>query len=447
MPKTARELALDIIYKVHKDKIYANHLLPEALRTKDLSSQDKFFVTELVCGALRMEGSIDWVLSNFSSKEMNKIPPKALDILRLGTYQLLYLDRVPSRAAVDESVKIAKKNFHQGIANFVNGILREISRNKSEIKFPKKDNEPVAHISLKHSHPEWLVRRWINEFGVEETEKLCMANNIRPQVKLRTNLLKITPRQLANMLNKRGVTTSQSTLLNEALIVDEAANLTDTMEFKNGLFFIQDESSMMVSHIVNPQPGETVLDTCSSPGGKTTHLAEMMRNKGLIIAVDKQPMRLKLLEKSCARMGVEIVAIAQADATKLNEILSKPVDKVLVDAPCSGLGVLARKPDARWRKTPEQIVKLAKLQQNLLSSAKQFVKIGGRLVYSVCTISKEETLDIVDFFLDNSGEFELEDIGDRLSVQFGEKKKWVQLLPHKHKTDGMFIASFVRVGG
>ncbi|MDO8885382.1 16S rRNA (cytosine(967)-C(5))-methyltransferase RsmB [Candidatus Oleimmundimicrobium sp.] len=442
---SARELALNVIYKVHTDKGFVNPLLSKAFTKSKLSRLDKALTTELVYGTLRMEGSIDWIISQFSSRKINEISPKALDILRLGVYQIFYLDKIPARAAIDESVKLAKKNFHQGIANFTNGILREIERNKDKIIYPKKEDDLVTYISIKYSHPKWLVQKWIREMGPEETEDLCKENNVRPKLKLRTNLLKNTAKKLANLLKKKGITTFPSDLLPEGLVIADGLNLDELEEFKKGLFFVQDESSMVVSHVLSPQEGETVLDICAAPGGKTTHLAEIMKNKGLIIAIDINSARLCLLEQSCKRMGCEIASIVELDALKLDKLLRKPVDKILLDAPCSGLGVLARRPDARWRKNSQQIRELAILQQKLLESAARFLKCGGRLVYSVCTISNEETLDIITNFLDTHSEFELEDINDRLPKQLKTGDKWIQFLPHKHKTDGMFIASLIRI--
>ncbi len=445
MATSARELALNVIHDIHNGKDFVNVLLPKALKKSGLSRLDRALATELVYGVLRMEGTIDWVLSQFSSRKIDKISPKALDILRLGVYQLLYLDKIPPRAAVDESVQLAKENFHQGIANFVNGILREIDRSRDKIVYPKKEEDLIAYISLKHSHPEWLVKKWIDEIGAKETEKLCAANNVRPQLKLRANLLKITPEELAGTLRRRGVITTPSKLLPEGLVVTEGAGLAELKEFKEGFFFIQDESSMLVSHILNPQEGETVLDVCAAPGGKTTHMAEIMKNKGSIIAADINPLRLNLLKQSCERMGNKIISIIQVDALKPNKVLRKPVDKVLIDAPCSGLGVLARRPDARRKKTLRQIEELANLQGELIESVSYLVKPGGSLVYSVCTISKKETLGVIDAFLNKHPEFKLDDINGYLPLELRTNNKWIQLWPHKHRTDGMFIARLIRL--
>ncbi len=444
MPITARELTLNIIMEVHQNKSYVNFLLPEKLEKSQLSKLDRALTTELVCGVLRMEGTIDWILSQFSSRKIDKILPEVLDILRIGIYQLIYLNKIPPHAVIDESVKLAKKNFHQGVANFVNGILRTINREKNKIVYPRKEDNLIDYISVKYSHPKWLVQKWISELGPEETEDLCKANNVRPKLKLRTNLIKITPDKLANLLKKRGIITTSGSFLDECLMVVEGFNLASLREFKEGFFFIQGESSMLVSRIVNPKAGDTILDICAAPGGKTTHLAEIMKNQGQIIAVDLHRNRLKLLEDSCKRMGIKIAVPVQADATKLGETINKPVDKVLLDAPCSGLGTLAKRPDARWQKSLRQIKELAVLQQKLLKSASSFVKCGGSLVYSVCTISKEETIDTINFFLHEHPEFKLEDINSQLPLSLKSKNKWLQLLPNEHQTDGMFIAGLIR---
>ncbi|MEW6189069.1 MAG: 16S rRNA (cytosine(967)-C(5))-methyltransferase RsmB [Actinomycetota bacterium] len=445
--KTAREAALEAICRVHETRSYANLILSRLLAESDLSKRDRALVTELVYGTLRNEGTLDWILSRFYPQKPSKIPEKALDILRLGCYQILYLDKIPNHAVCNEAVELAKKYFHPAMGGFVNAILRRIIREKERLPWPDYQDDPIGYISFKHSHPRWIVEMWVEDFGLEETALLCQANNVRPRMVIRVNTFKISPSNLARRFESEGLKISPS-WLPEALIVEDMGNVTELTEFKEGLFLLQDESSILVGHIVDPKPGEVILDTCAAPGGKTTHLAQLMGNEGRIIAVDIHQSRLRLVKDNCSRLGIKNVQIIQGDSTRLGEVVEKPVDKVLVDAPCSGLGVLARRPDARWRKTPQQIDELSILQSRLLDSASKFVKRKGVLVYSVCTISKKESEQVMKGFLKKHPEFSLEDISSFLPPPLRAEMplKFIQLLPHRHGTDGLFVCRFKKEG-
>ena len=449
---SARETALDTIYRVHESESYANLLLPKVLEKSGLSKRDRAFTTELVYGTLRTQGTLDWILSQYASRDLSQIPLRALDILRLGCYQLVFLSRVPAHAVCFEAVELAKKFFHRGMATFVNGLLRTVERRKLELPWPKYEEDPVNFISLKFSHPRWLVRVWAENLGLEETKKLCEANNRRPQITLRTNTLRISRDDLFVVLQEQGLNVEKSSVTSESLIIKDTGSLSALPQFKEGLFFVQDGSSMIASYVVSPRSGEVIIDSCAAPGGKSTHLAQLMGNRGRIIAVDIHPKRLNLIQENVKRLGTDIVETVQADATKLEDVielrplLKAKVDRILIDAPCSGLGVLARRPDARWRKSPDQIEELSILQSKLLESAAPFVKSGGVLVYSVCTITHQEGVEVVQGFLRNHPEFVLDDAVPYLpeSLRLEEPYKWAQLLPHKHGTDGLFIARLVK---
>lgn len=443
---TARETALEIIQRVHESESYANLLASKVLGESALSGRDKALVTELVYGTLRMQGTLDWILAQCSSRDLSEIPSKALDILRLGCYQLVFLTKVPARAACFESVELAKKFFHRGIAGFVNGILRAVNRKKDELPWPKYEEDPLSYISLKFSHPLWLVKMWAENLGLKETNKLCQANNRHPVLTIRANTLKTSREHLLKVLKEQGLKVKKSVIIPEGLAVENVGDLSILPAFKEGLFYVQDESSMAVSRVVSPREGEVVLDCCAAPGGKTTHMAQLMQDKGRIIAVDIHPDRLKLVKKNAQRLGIGNVETKQGDATKLDCLLAEQVDKILVDAPCSGLGVLARRPDARWRKSLTGIEELSILQSSLLNSAAPLVKRGGVLVYSVCTITHQEGKEVVEGFLHNHSEFAPDDAVLYLPqpLRNEEPFRWAQLLPHKHGTDGMFIARMIK---
>jgi 16S rRNA (cytosine967-C5)-methyltransferase len=445
--KTAREIALEVVNRVQRTAAYSNIVLSQKLKSSNLSRRDKAFVTELVNGTLRNLGTLDWIIKRFSNQRLDKIPDKVLDLLRLGTYQLVYLENIPAHASVFETVAIAKKLFHRGIASFVNGLLRNIEREKNHLPWPSEEKDPIKYIVLRYSHPGWLVKMWVDEFGVAETKNLCQANNQPRDISIRVNYLKTTPDKLVESLTKKGWWVKKGHYLTEALIVGDTGDISELAEFKAGYFSVQDEGSMIVSHIVSPKPTETILDACAAPGGKATHLAELLNNNGLVISMDINESRLKLVEQTARRLGTNIVVTVKADATQLSTIMRNPVHKILVDAPCTGLGVLARRPDARWRKTPEQIQELAKLQFKLLDSAAPFVKTGGALIYSVCTITKLESEEVIERFLREHPAFRLGDVTPYLPEELKKdvKEGMIQLLPHKHGTDGIFIARLERI--
>ncbi len=446
MAKTAREISLEVIHRVHKTGSYANLLLPKKLQESDLDRRDKAFATELTYGTLRAKGTLDWIIQQFSKQKLDKIPDLVLDLIRMSVYQIMYMD-VPDHAAVNEAVLIAKKNFHPGIAKFVNGLLRTIAREKDNLPWPDKGKDPVRYISLRYFHPLWIVKSWIDEFGIEETEALCEADNRPPKLTIRVNTLKTTPEKLAAELKEAGWQVEPGMYLPEALAVKGGGDITRLPQFKEGQFYIQDESSMIIAHVVDPQPGETILDVAAAPGGKTTHMAQLMHNKGQILSVDVNPNRVNLLKQNIQRMGATIAQAVKADATKLKPVVKKPVDRILCDAPCSGLGVLARRPDARWTKNPEQIEELSSLQTEIITAVADFVKPGGVLVYSVCTLTRQETTLVVDRFLRIREDFYVDDVAPYLPepLRGDVRDGMIQLLPSKHGIDGLFIARLRRM--
>jgi len=446
MPKSSREIALEVINRVHKTGSYANLLLPKKLQESDLDRRDRAFTTELTYGTLRAKGTLDWIIKKYSKQRLEKIPDLVLDLIRMGVYQIVFMD-VPDHASVNESVGLAKKYFHPGIAKFVNGVLRAVAREKEKLPWPDKEKDPVQFISLKYFHPVWMVKMWIEEFSIEETEALCKANNQPPKLTLRVNTLKTTPDRLAEALKEAGWEVEPGNYLSEALVVKGVGDISKHPQFKEGHFYVQDESSMIISHVVDPQPGETVLDVAAAPGGKTTHMAQLMQNKGQILSVDLNPNRVNLMKQNIQRLGATIAQAIKADATKLKPVIKKPVDRILADAPCSGLGVLARRPDARWTKKPEQIAELSRLQTDILAAVSDFVKPGGVLVYSVCTITRQETRLVVERFLRIKEDFYVDDVSPYLPepLRPDVKDGMIQLLPHKHGIDGLFIARLRRL--
>ena len=443
---SAREVALTVLCAVENEGAYANLALNRALGKYRLEKLERAFATELVYGALRHRGTVDWVLGGLLKKPLRSHTVLLRNILRLGAYQLLYLDRVPPSAACNEGAEMARRHGHKGAVKLVNGVLRNVARMEREIEYPPMEEDPVVHIAVRYSHPEWLVRDWLERFERERVIAICRANNEAWPVTVRTNALMLTREELADALRKEGLRAAETVYAPEGLRIEGYGAIDSLAAFRSGWFQVQDESSMLAARALCPEPGARVLDVCSAPGGKTTHLAELMGNTGEIIALDLYPHKIALVEENCRRLRIETVRTMVRDATELPGELKEWADYLLVDVPCSGLGVLRRRPDARWRKEPEQMPPLVELQRRILTGAGACLRPGGVLVYSTCTLNHEENLGQVRDFLSTHPEFTPEDLSPYLpdtlerigqgSLQSGH----IQILPGEHGLDGFFIS-------
>lgn len=438
----ARETALKILLRVHRQEAYANVALAEELHRGILTDMDRRFVTELVYGTVKAGETLDWIIKKYLKLPWRKVDAPIQEILRLGTYQLLYMDKVPASAACNESVELAKKYGNQGAARFTNGVLRTMVRQPEKGRFPEGCGNATLQLALKEQHPEWLVRRFVKEFGFDAAEALCRFDNRRAPVSIRTNTLKTSPSELMLQLASLGVDAVRSSYVDEGFVLEGYGSLDALAPLQEGYCQVQDESSMLVAHVVDPMPGDLVLDVCSAPGGKTTHMAAMMGDRGRIVACDIYEHKIRRVMDNANRLGIHIIEPKLKDARKIHEDFKGKADRVLVDAPCSGLGVLRRKPDSRWRKTPEMLRELPKLQLEILESASACVRSGGILVYSTCTITHEENQDVARTFLAGHPEFVLEHTGKRLPV--ARCDEMVQLYPWCDGTDGFFIACMRR---
>lgn len=440
----AREVALKIINTIDTNAAYANIALAKELGAQQLSDQDRRFVTELVYGTVKAGATLDWILEHYLSRSLKKVAPVIRNILRLGVYQLFFLSKVPASAACNQAVELTKKYGHAGTVKFVNAVLRNAARNPEKVVYPAMQDDPVRSLALRYFHPDWIVKRWIERLGPEEAEALCRINNATPPLSLRTNTLKISRDKLLAVLAEEGVECEASQWTPEGILCYGFPALGSLQSLQQGLFQIQDESSMLVAHVVAPQAGEFILDVCSAPGGKSTHMAALMSNQGRIVAADVHEHKLALVEENAARLGIGMIETKVLDATKIGDLYAGQADRVLVDAPCSGLGVLRRKPDARWRKSPVMLRELPELQLQILNSAACCVKAAGILVYSTCTTEPEENTQVVDAFLRSHPEFVLERTGDYLPQLHGDQET-VQLWPQRDQVDGFFIARMKRV--
>lgn len=438
-----RDAALTILLAVDKNQAYSNLLLNQTINKYKIDAKNRALLTEITYGTLQNKYTLDYYLEPYIR---SKVELWVRWLLRLSLYQVVYLSRIPAHAAVNEAVEIAKRRGHQGIASMVNGILRSVQRKG----IPSIDliEDPINRLAIETSHPNWLVERFIENYGVEITTEMLKENNIPPTHTVRVNLLKATVDEVVTLLDQEGITAKQSKLIPECIHIVNG-QVAHTNVFKKGLVTIQDESSMMPANVLNPNNGWKVLDMCAAPGGKTTHLAEKMNNKGSILATDIHPHKLDLIEETCSRLGLDIIQTAPVDGRKAAEYLQKEsFDAVLVDAPCSGLGVMRRKPDIKYTKREEDFESLHKIQLQLLDNAVQVLKDEGRLVYSTCTVDRLENEGTVRAFLASHPEMELAPI-ENLPKELVDRQEngMLQVFPHDFGSDGFFVALFRKKAG
>lgn len=432
--QNAREIALLTLCEIEEEGAYSNMALKKHLaKNKHLSGVDKAFVTALVYGVTARKLTLDYMIQTYSKLRLKKISKYILQILRIGIYQLTFMDRVPESAAVDESVKIAKRYGHKAAAGYVNGMLHAVIRGRESFQYP---DEPIERLSVKYSYPRWLAEKWVKEFGYEFAQELMKAGNKEPSMTLRTNTLNASPDQLVELLESRNIRAKKSELYQMAIETGgfdvDASDL-----YKSGYFIPQDTAAMLAAEVLSPKPGETVLDLCAAPGGKSTHLAQLMDNKGTVIAFDIHKHKLALIEENAKRMGISMIQTVCADSAQQKE--QYQADKVLADVPCSGLGIIRRKPDIRWNEEKE----LFSLQYAILQTAGACVKPGGELVYSTCTIEPDENEHVIKKFLKEHHDFKPVDITACLPAPLQKetaKKGYVTLYPNVDGTDGFFIA-------
>jgi len=448
--KSPRAICLDILNRVEGAGAHPDRLLTDSFkRYRYFTPLDRAFLTELTYGVIRWEGKLDWVIRHFSKIPFEKIEPGTLNILRLGLYQILFLSRTPFSAAVNESVELAKKIRGKGGAGFVNAVLRSTIRRKDEIQYPDRDGDPALHISILQSHPLWLVQRWVKEMGVEETLRICEFNNQISSLTLRTNTLKINREDLIEKLRGKELKSLPTPFSGEGILPQDPPPASELPFFKEGLYIIQDEASQLVTSLVDPKPGERILDACAAPGGKATHIAQTMENRGEVYAVDVSKGKLDLIEEMCQRLGIRIVKTVKGDAAASLPISKGFVfDRVLADVPCSGFGTLRRNPDLKWRRGEKDIQRMSELQLSILGNVSAYVKEGGVLIYSTCTVFHEENEDVLEKFLEGHPEFQLDRMDEILPEKFHLliRNGYFKTFPQKNEMDGFFAARLIKNG-
>lgn len=447
----ARDLALSILNNISKNSAPLSGPLEQGFKKRtDLDDRDRAFAVHLVQGALRWQIRLDWILKQHLRFSFNKIDSQVLNAIRLALFQIFFLDRVPDRASVDEAVKQVKRMARPHVVRFVNGILREICRKKGNIAYPDAQKEPERYQSIFYAYPQWMVRKWTRELGPEKTEKLLNAQNTVSPMTIRTNTLKTTRKALIRRLADEQVTAAPTDFAPEGLNLEHFQGSPARLNaFRDGLFQIQGEAAQVCSHLLCDGTQHQILDICAGLGGKSTHLAQITGDIGQIIAVDNSMERLKNLVKNNRRLGIRSVHPVALNALKPLTFLRIGTKHMLVDAPCSGLGVIGRHPDIKHNRDEGQIARLSRMQQSILAHSCEVLAPGGKMLYVTCTISIEENEKGVEDFLRRRSDFTLINLKDRVP-SWGEtlinEQGFLRTFPHLHQMDGFFAALFEKKG-
>jgi len=443
-----RELVLGILMEVTQGNEYSHVALRNVLsKYQYLDKKERAFITRVTEGTLERMIEIDYIINQFSKVKVNKMKPVIRNILRSAVYQMKYMNSVPNAAACNEAVKLAVKKGFVKLKGFVNGVLRSIERNLSKLTYPDK-TDLVEYLHVTYSMPKWILEQWLAAYDSDTVETMLQDFQKEKPTTIRCNLNQTTREDLIKSLQQEGVEASEHPYLPYALQITGYDYLADLESFQEGAFYVQDISSMLVSHIANPKEGDMVIDVCAAPGGKALHMAELLGGTGHVEARDLTDYKVNFIRDNITRFGVKNMDAVRWDATVLHEESVGKADIVIADLPCSGLGVLGKKTDLKYKMTKEMQQELVQLQREILSTIKAYVKEGGTLIYSTCTIHAGENIDNVHWFLAENQEFELSDIKENVCPALQEyviEEGCLQLLPGVHESDGFFIAKFKKV--
>jgi 16S rRNA (cytosine967-C5)-methyltransferase len=438
----ARIAAVKILSRFERSDSYLDKLIYNELKKTKLSSVDTAFLYELVNGVIRWKEKLDYVLVGFYHGDYMKLLNIIKNALRVGLYQIMFLDKIPVHAAINESVEYIKKIQGERTANIANGVLRNIDRNVDNIRFPDKETDPIYHYSVVYSHPRWMVRRWEQRFSRAELEELLYINNKRPYVPIRVNTLLTNAADVIKVLVEHGLTYFISEYLPETIIVkNPKMDIGSLPIFKDGLVTIQDPSASMAAKLTNAKAGDFIIDTCAAPGGKSFYMAEMTGDDCKIISLDKYESKLRLIDENAERLKLKSIKTMVGDAESVT--FSEKADIVLCDVPCSGLGTLSKKPDIKWKRDIDDIYILSGVQKRILQHASELVKPGGALVYSTCTIEPDENREIIDRFLKKNTDFEL-DPAEKFLPKEVCNNGCMETYLHRHFIDGAFAARMIK---
>ncbi|RYG73917.1 16S rRNA (cytosine(967)-C(5))-methyltransferase RsmB [Lentibacillus lipolyticus] len=442
-----RETIVELLVRIEQDSGYSHLLLDHEIKSRSIPSKDAALLTEIVYGTVQMRIRLDFYLSPFLQTK-KKIQPWVRNLLRMSVYQMQFLDRVPDHAIIHEAAEIAKHRGHKGISSFVNGVLRSMQR--EGVPDTSDIEDDTKRLAVETSHPEWLVRRWIDMYGWSITEDMCRANSNQKPMSVRVQPLKISRDEAMGELQKMGFEMRESEFSEQGIIIDKG-NILKTWLFDEGYVTIQDQSSMLVTEMLQAEPGMAVLDACSAPGGKVTHTAEKMQNKGSIAAYDLHAKKAKQIRQKADQLGLTIIHAEQGDARKLqSKHEPESFDRILVDAPCTGFGVIRGKPDIKYNKQEEDIGHLAKIQADILEQVAPLLKKGGLLIYSTCTVDKAENNQVIETFLAQNPDFVLDkaffkELPPMTQQSPGQSAIGLQLFPQTFSTDGFFLTRIKRV--
>ena len=442
-----REIIVEILLDLEKGQDFSHKLMKAVLDKYDyLDPREKAFIKRVTEGTIERQLELDYYLDRFSSVPVRKMKPLIRCLLRMSTYQILYMDAVPDSAVCNEACKLAAKRGFRTLKGFVNAVLRNISRSKEQMPLPDP-KDTVKYLSIKYSMPEWIVKSWCELYGFDAVEKICQDMHEEKPTSIRCNLDKTEKEQIIESLKEQGIQVEQSPYLDYALGIRGYNYMKAVLAFKRGWFQVQDVSSMLVSEIAAPKWGDYCIDVCAAPGGKSLHLADMLHGSGHVEARDITDYKVRLMQENIERIGVINMSATLQDATVFDPESVERADILLADVPCSGLGVIGKKADIRYKMTPAKQTEIIKLQRKILDTVWKYVKVGGTLIYSTCTIGAEENQYNVKWFLENYP-FVLESIDPYICDELKGKTTsagYLQLLPGIHKSDGFFIARLKRV--
>lgn len=441
-----RELVLGILLEINKEGQHSHLVIRSTLeKYQYLEKQERAFLTRVCEGTLEYKLRLDYILDQYSSVPVEKMKPVIREILRSSVYQLLYMDHVPDSAVCDEAVKLARKKGFYNLTGFVNGVLRKVVREYGSIHFPEKD-QPVEYLSVLYSMPKWLVEKFLGEYGFEKTEKMLEAFLKEKPTTIRIRQYLVDKDAVLDSLKRQKVTVERAPYVENAYYIKNYDYLPALEAFRMGNIQIQDVSSMLVGEVASPKEGDYVIDLCAAPGGKTLCIADKLNGTGRIDARDISRTKTDLIRENAIRQNFLNVVVTEKDATQLDSESFEKADILLADVPCSGLGVIGKKTDIKYNITQNGIAELVSLQRKILEQASTYVKPGGTLIYSTCTINKEENIENVRWFVENYP-YELESIDDYLCEELRSdttKEGYLQLLPGVHDCDGFFIARLKR---
>ncbi|WP_101772664.1 16S rRNA (cytosine(967)-C(5))-methyltransferase RsmB [Peptostreptococcus faecalis] len=446
---SSRDIAYKILIDIEVGKNYSNLAINNHLKNPNISNIDKGLITEIVYGVIENEKYIDHMINKVSKIKVRKMSNIVKIMLRIGVYQMMFLDSVKDYAAINETVNIVKR-LDKKSSGFVNAVLRNISRDKDNIKVVNAKG--IDYLSIKYSYNKWIVGRFVKEYGYEFTEELLEALSEKSKLYVRVNKTKSKEFNsfdeyinfIIDSLGKDGVEAKKVDVVKEALLVKNFKNIEKNELFKNGYISIQDVSSMLVAEVLNPKKNSKVLDVCAAPGGKSTHIAEYMENTGEVVSQDIYEHKIKLIDTYAKRLGLNNLKTNLADAEVLDENYIEKFDYVVCDVPCSGMGIVRRKPEIKYKKE-EDVVELSKIQSKILRNSSKYVKKGGILIYSTCTLFKEENMDIIENFLNDNKDFTLDIIDNVMIDKETQKDGYLKILPNKHNMDGFFICRMKKI--